>query len=172
MTASSSTRPVQGWAQRKRLQFFRPYLQPSDAILEIGSGSGWMKEALRRDGFTNYTTIDLFPPADIVGDINEWRQLGLRPESFDVIIAFEVVEHVDCFQACLDLLAPGGRMLITTPVPETDWILKITERLGLNQRRTSPHSNLVHLRKVPGFDKKQIKIVMGLGQWAVFYKAS
>ena len=111
-------------------------------------------------------------PVVLVGDINEWRQLGLRPESFDVIIAFEVVEHVDCFQACLDLLAPGGRMLITTPVPETDWILKITERLGLNQRRTSPHSNLVHLRKVPGFDKKQIKIVMGLGQWAVFYKAS
>jgi 2-polyprenyl-3-methyl-5-hydroxy-6-metoxy-1,4-benzoquinol methylase len=171
VSGPSATRPVQGWAQRKRLTFFAPYLRPTDTILEIGSGSGWMREALAARGFAHYTTIDLVPPADIVGDINRWRELGLQPGSFDVIIAFEVVEHVDCFASCLDLLAPGGRMLITTPVPETDWILKITERLGLNQKRTSPHSNLVHLRKVPGFEKKDISIVLGLGQWAVFHKA-
>lgn len=61
-------------------------------------------------------------------------------------------------------------MLITTPVPETDWILKITEALGLNQKRTSPHDNLVHLNMVPLFPKKKIRIVLGLGQWAVFTK--
>ena len=137
--------------------------------MEIGSGSGWLKQELIERGFS-YTCIDLFPPADIVGDINCWRNLGLKSEAFEVVVAFEVVEHVDCFQACHDLLAHGGKMFITTPVPETDWILKITEALGLNQKRTSPHSNLVRLDDVALFPKRKIRIIMGLGQWAVFTK--
>jgi len=61
-------------------------------------------------------------------------------------------------------------MLITTPVPGMDWLLKITEGLGLNQQRTSPHDHLVDLRQVPAFSKKSIRIVLGLAQWAVFTK--
>lgn len=170
MNILTTKRPVQGWAQRKRLEFFREELKNAGDVLEVGSGSGWVKSALSGQGIKSYRGIDLFPPADIVGDINNWRNLGLCAESFDTIIAFEVVEHVDCFQACFDLLKHGGRMLITTPVPETDWILKITEALGLNQKRTSPHDNLVHLNMVPLFPKKKIRIVLGLGQWAVFTK--
>ena len=163
-------RPVQGWAQRERMRFFADHFRPGLRILEIGCGSGWVKPALLELGITQYTGIDLFPPADIVGDLNEWRSLGLRPADYDLIIAFEIVEHVDCFQACYDLLADGGKLLITTPVPQTDWVLKITEGLGLNQKRTSPHSNLVRLKSVPLFEKKEVKIVLGLGQWAVFQK--
>lgn len=165
-----SRRPVQGWAQKKRLKFFKQELESPGRILEVGSGSGWVKHALENIGSSEYTGIDLFPPADIVGDINNWCKLGLEAESFDTIIAFEVVEHVDCFKACYDLLKPGGKMLITTPVPETDWILKITESLGLNQKRTSPHDHLVHLKNVKYFSDKRIKIILGLGQWAVFVK--
>jgi len=163
-------RPVQGWAQKKRLSFFGPHFGQNDRILEIGCGSGWVRPALAEKGVSNYVGIDLFPPADIVGDINQWRKLGLTAESFDTIVAFEVVEHVDCFAACHDLLREGGKMLITTPVPETDWILKITESLGLNQKRTSPHDHLVHLNRVKLFRQKDIKIILGLGQWAVFVK--
>jgi 2-polyprenyl-3-methyl-5-hydroxy-6-metoxy-1,4-benzoquinol methylase len=47
-------------------------------------------------------------PADIVGDILEWKRIGLQPESFDVIIAFELVEHVDCFQEFFDLLSQAA----------------------------------------------------------------
>lgn len=163
-------RPVQGWAQRKRLAHFHDHLVSPGRVLEVGAGSGWVRSALADRGVTSYTGIDLFPPADIVGDINSWSELGLQPNSFDTIIAFEVVEHVDCFQACFDLLKPGGRMLITTPVPETDWILKITESLGLNQKRTSPHDHLVTLKNIPLFSHKKISIILGLGQWAVFTK--
>jgi len=164
------SRPVQGWAQRKRIDFFRQHLEHPGQILEIGSGSGWVKSALLGIGISSYTGIDLFPPADIVGDINSWQELGLNAESFDTIIAFEVVEHVDCFRACYDLLKAGGKMLITTPVPETDWILKITESFGLNQKRTSPHDHLVNLNHVPIFPGKEITIIFSLGQWAVFTK--
>ena len=171
MSPSVATkRPVQGWAQRERLRFFASHFGPDLRILEIGCGSGWVRAALTELGATQYTGIDLFPPADVVGDINDWRSLGLRAAGYDLIIAFEVVEHVDCFQACYDLLANGGKLLITTPVPETDWVLKITEALGLNQKRTSPHSNLVRLKSVPLFERKEVKIILGLGQWAVFHK--
>lgn len=163
-------RPIQGWAQRKRLAFFREHLTNGGDIFEVGAGTGWVKSALVDIAPHSYTGIDLHPPADIVGDINRWSDLGLRRESFDTIIAFEVVEHVNCFQACFDLLRPNGKMLITTPVPETDWILKITESLGLNQKRTSPHDHLIHLRSVPHFRQKHIKIILGLGQWAIFTK--
>lgn len=165
-----TSRPVQGWAQRKRLDFFRDQLSDPGKVLEVGAGSGWVRAALAGLGTTDYTGIDLHPPADVVGDVNKWRELGLEPESFDTIIAFEVVEHVDCFDACHQLLKPGGRMLITTPVPKMDWLLKITEALGLNQQRTSPHDHLVDLRTVPAFREKSVSIVMGLGQWAVFTK--
>lgn len=162
--------PVQGWAQKKRMMFFAPYIQSEDKVLEIGCASGWVRSALKERGINNYTGLDISPPADIVGDINNWKELDLKPCSFDVIVAFEVVEYVDCFQACYDLLRPGGKMLITTPVPGTDWILSITEFLGLNQKRTSPHNHLVRLKKIQLFHKKEIRIILGLGQWAIFFK--
>lgn len=88
-------RPVQGWAQKKRMEYFASALRQEDRILEIGCGSGWVRAALEERGFRNYTGMDLFPPADIGGDINSWRNLGLEPYSFDVSVAFEVVEHVN-----------------------------------------------------------------------------
>ncbi len=171
MTAlSPSVRPVQGWAQKKRMHFFASHFQTGDKVLEIGCGSGWIRSALAERGITNYTGLDINHPADIVGDINAWENLGLQPCSFDIIVAFEVVEHVDCFKACYDLLRPGGKMLITTPLPATDWILKIIETAGLSQKRTSPHNHLVRLKDVPIFSRKEIRIILCLGQWAVFVK--
>jgi SAM-dependent methyltransferase len=145
---------------------------PRDArILEIGAGDGWLGAALRARGFTRYTGLDLRPPADVVGDVNDWRAAGLQPESFDVVVAFEVVEHVDCFRACHDLLAPGGALFVTTPVPSRDWVLRLLELVRLNQRRTSPHARLIDLRRAPYFEEREIRIVGGLSQWAVLRKA-
>ena len=101
-------RPIQDWAQKKRLQFFKEHFRVGSKVLEVGSGSGWLK--------------------------------------------------------------PGGKMLITTPLPQTDWILKITESFGLNQKRTSPHDYLIDLRTVSIFPYKKISIIFGLGQWAVMQK--
>jgi len=157
-------------AQRKKVEFFFQDVPKNARILEVGCGSGWVRPALQARGYTNYTGMDLFPPADIVGDIRKWRELGLTPASFDVVVAFEVVEHVDCFEAVYDLLAPGGRMLITTPLPHRDWVMKCLEAVGLNQKRTSPHDHLVYLDRVPQFPQKSVKIVAGLSQWGLFTK--
>ncbi len=158
------------YARKKKIDFFFDQIPKAASILEIGSGSGWVKHHFTQNGYSNYTGIDVTPPADIVGDILRYRDLGLTPNSIDYIVAFEVVEHVDCFKACYDLLKPGGRLLLTTPFPPMDWFLKILEMIGLNQRRTSPHNNLVYLSRVDQFDKKEIKLRAFLSQWSIFTK--
>jgi 2-polyprenyl-3-methyl-5-hydroxy-6-metoxy-1,4-benzoquinol methylase len=170
MAGRNSVPLLSDLARRKKANFFFRDLPADARILEVGCGSGWVREQLREAGLTNYVGLDLVPPADVVGDVREWRSLGMKPESFDAIVAFEVVEHVDCFQACHDLLKPGGRLLITTPVPHRDWVMKCLERVGLNQKRTSPHDHLVYLEKVPLFGEKRVKVVAGLSQWGVFVK--
>lgn len=158
-------------AQRKKIDYFLRPLPKDAAILEIGCGAKWVGEFLRGDGYTGYLGNDLVPPADIIGDITQWSTLGLAAESFDVIIAFEVVEHVDLFQEAYDLLKPGGTFLITSPVPEMDWAMQVLEGIGLNQKRTSPHDHLIDFRQIPLFEPVEIKRVAGLSQWGIFRKA-
>lgn len=118
-------------------------------------------------GYVDVTGVDVVPPADVVGDVRDWRALGLAAHSFDVVIAFEVVEHGDYAEAIHDLLKPEGRLMATTPVPRFDWACRIAERLGLFQKRTSPHTHLVDLRKFPRFDCAERVIKGGISQWAV-----
>lgn len=163
-------RPVQAWARKNRIRFFLPYIKPNDHILEIGSGEGWFRHAVEKDVPTDYLTIDIAAQADIHGDIRDWRKHGLQAASFDIIVAFEVVEHTDCFAEAFLLLKPGGRLLITTPMPHADWILKILEALRLTQQRTSPHAHLLYLSTVRDFVYEKGRNPFGLGQWAVFRK--
>ena len=158
-------------AAAKKCHFFLDRLPKDAAILEIGCGSKWVSAYLKRNGWNNYVGLDLVPPADIVGDIKKWRELGLEPNSFDAIVAFEVVEHVDCFEECFALLKPGGLLLITSPVPQRDWVLVLLERMGLNQKRTSPHDHLIDFRTIPYFKMLEYRQVAGLSQWGVLTKA-
>lgn len=157
-------------AQRKKIAYFLDPLPRDATILEIGCGARWVGEHLRSAGYTGYVGNDLAPPADIVGDIKTWKKLGLRGESFDAIVAFEVVEHVDLFQEAFDLLKPGGLLLLTSPVPEMDWAMQVLEAVGLNQKRTSPHDHLIDFRAIPLFEAVSIRRVAGLSQWGVFRK--
>jgi SAM-dependent methyltransferase len=116
--------------------------------------------------------MDLHPPADIVGDIRNWRELGLQEESFDVMIAFETLEHVDCLRQCYLLLKPGGVLLATSPIPARDWIMHLLEWLGLNQKRHAPHEHLLIFEKAPYFEFRGVRLVGGLAQWAILTKAT
>jgi len=157
-------------ARRKKIEYFLADLPKDAKILEVGCGGGWVGEHFRNNGYTGYQGLDVLLPADIIGDVNEWKSLGLQPASYDAVIAFEVVEHVDCWQAMHDLLKPSGRAMVTTPIPHMDWAMKILEKLGLNQTRTSPHTHLTYLDSITIFSKKHVKKVGGLAQWAIFTK--
>jgi SAM-dependent methyltransferase len=163
---------ISDYARRKKIRYFLHQIPKQDRILEIGCGDGWVGQYLKSHGWTNYLGLSLEPPANIVGDIRDWKQLGLSPESFDTIIAFEVVEHVDCLRQCHELLRPGGRLMVTTPVPRMDGVMKLLEVLGLNQKRKSPHDHLIHLRHAPDFAGKDIRTIGFMAQWGILTKAA
>lgn len=159
-------------ARAKKVAYFLQAIPKTARVLEVGCGSGWVGRYLKEGGWSHYKGIDLHPPADIVGDIKKWRQLGLTSESVDVIIAFEVIEHVDIIPESFELLVPGGKLMLTSPVPHRDWVMKVLEAAGLNQKRTSPHCNLVYFRDLPGFELLDYREVGGLAQWGILRKPS
>jgi SAM-dependent methyltransferase len=161
---------LSSYARTQKMQRLMRVVPAESRILEIGCGDRWAGRWLKAHGWPNYTGLDLHPPADIVGDIRDWRGLGIAPESFDVILAFEVIEHVPCFQEMYDILIPGGLALLTSPAPNADWACRILEWMRLSQRRTSPHDHLIRFQDIPRFEPIEIARVGLLAQWGVFRK--
>jgi hypothetical protein len=52
-------------------------------------------------------------------------------------------------------------------VPRWDWVCKLAEHVGLFQKRTSPHTHLVDLRRYPGFTCDERVVRAGVAQWAI-----
>ena len=149
------------------MEYFLPGIPKEARILDVGCGEGWVGDYLKAHGWNKYTGLDLNPPADIVGDIRDWRELGISESDFDVVMAFELVEHIDCFFEFHNILRPGGLLILTSPVPHMDWLLRIFEIIGLNQKRTGPHAHLIYFKNIPFFKIKELKIVGFMSQWAI-----
>jgi SAM-dependent methyltransferase len=161
---------LSGHARDKKIELLLSHIRDRAWVLEIGCGDGWVEEYLRTRSDIEYHGIDLEPPADYVGSIKDWRQLGLQGASYDAIIAFEVLEHVDCLDDCYELLKPGGMFLITTPVPHWDWACWILERIGINQKRGTPHTNLLYVNSIKRFEHIESFRFKVVGQWARLIK--
>ena len=113
---------------RKRLDDIVAGFAPSrrtGRLLEVGFGDGELLEAARRAGWT-VSGIELARPA-----VERARRRGIdavhgalaeapyQAESFDVVVAAEILEHVSDVRALLDgivrVLRPGGLLWATTP---------------------------------------------------------
>jgi 2-polyprenyl-3-methyl-5-hydroxy-6-metoxy-1,4-benzoquinol methylase len=158
------------FVRKKKKDYFFSAVPKDAVILEIGSGGGWVGEYLKGSGYKNYIGMDLMGPADVVGSIKDLQSLPFHAGQFDVIIAFEVIEHVDLVKECHYLLKDSGLLMLTTPVPEMDWMCHTLEKIGLFQKRTSPHDNLTHIEKLDGFAVLKFNIVNFLGQWGIYKK--
>lgn len=110
-------------------------------ILDLGAGSGWFTSSLLNMGFQNVTAIDLDPEAIEIARKNNitvlHKELSEFPnESFDIIFAFEVIEHIEDLDGFLTLifskLKKGGKLIGTTPNAQR-WsrILMLTESFDL-----------------------------------------
>ena len=79
---------------------------PKDSmILAVGAGSGWLVRHLKKAGWHQYFSLDIILPAGLLGDIIAFTAMDITPESFDVIVAFEFVEHIDAY-----LVTPSSRL--------------------------------------------------------------
>jgi SAM-dependent methyltransferase len=107
----------------------RAVLPPGQlSIYEAGGGSTSFLplDVLQR---AHVTVVDIDPDqirnndyaqTTILGDIQSWR---FRPESFDLVICYNVIEHLSDVEAALtgfcESLKPGGLILIGAPNPRS-----------------------------------------------------
>jgi SAM-dependent methyltransferase len=118
---------------RTRQRFLSRLAQPSECVLNIGLGEGYLEELLVRKGCT-VSLLD--PDSKSVAAVQSRLSLGDRAKvgsieslpfasnSFDVVFVSEVVEHLS--PALLRgglieirrVLKPGGRLVGTTPADE------------------------------------------------------
>jgi SAM-dependent methyltransferase len=116
----------------RKAEQIRPHLKlPTDArILDVGCGFGFALGALRRLGYHNIAGLEQSPQqADIcrragfevavTDDTAAW--LNARPNQFDAVLLFDVLEHVpvdmqiNFLRAIYACLRIGGVLLLTVP---------------------------------------------------------
>lgn len=150
-----------------KLNLIFPHLKRGQRILDLGCGSMWLTKILRAKGY-NCIGFALSPPADIIGDI---KKHPFKKKSFDLVIALEMLEHVDCLEEIDYILKPKGLLIASSPVPHFDWLCLLFEKLRIFQDRGTPHSNLFFLDRIP-YKILEKKILFGINQFYIFKKAS
>ncbi len=166
-----------------RWSFARRFITDDDVVLEIGCGEDKPLSKILTGGAAahvkHYTGVDLNrlkPSASqrltFHGEFNFVERyqelLTARPTGFDVLVHFEVIEHmkvehgVKFLQACFAVLKPGGMMLMSTPcydgvrhaanhiheytVPE---LQRYTEEAGfVVQKRFGTFMDIKHIGKI------------------------
>ncbi len=108
----------------------RKHIGPTNEVLEIGAGLGFFRDGTH---CKSYTGIETNPAAvrnaqsrglDLLNiDVREF--CGKRPESFDVVCSFQVIEHVDdprsFIAAMVELTRPRGRIIVSAPSADGFW---------------------------------------------------
>ncbi len=142
---SSSLRQPDYWWYDARAELLEvvlgPHLGRPRRVLDVGSADGpsvgWMAGAGHR------ITLDIFPDGLRPGEgvCGSATALPFADEAFEVVAAFDVVEH--CADEALALseltrvLAPGGRMLLSVPAYQWAWS-DHDVRAGHHRRYTRP----------------------------------
>jgi SAM-dependent methyltransferase len=121
---------VDRYGARKRLRTLRHLgVEPHGRVLEVGCATGEFCDSVRRrcTAATQVLGLDICETA-VEEARRRWRGLTFRhgtiddldeKDAFDVILAFELIEHVASpgafFRKASALLAPGGALCLTTP---------------------------------------------------------
>ncbi len=123
---------VAGWSARNRktsayeYRFLERFVRPGMRVLDVGCGAGRLAEWFQQHGL-DYSGVDISQNA-----VDELRQRGFRVQqanimeslpfeegTFDVVVVFEVLEHLFSPQSCLAemgrVLKDGGVLLGSVP---------------------------------------------------------
>ena len=126
--SSSLTQPEYWW-YRARTDLLKvalgPYLGEPTVTLDVGSADGpsvgWMSGKHRR------VTLDVDPRGLTPGEgvCGSALALPFADDVFDVVAAFDVVEHCESETRAMSeltrVLVPGGRMLLSVPAYQWAW---------------------------------------------------
>jgi SAM-dependent methyltransferase len=110
-------------------------------VMDLGAGAGALSLRLADQGF-DVTALDyvhenfrLHGQIDFRQcDLNDRFGEGFAPESFDAVVAVEIVEHLEnprnLAREAMKLLRPGGYLLLTTPNVDSVFSLLSQLRYG------------------------------------------
>jgi SAM-dependent methyltransferase len=154
------------WWYRARSELLEavlgPHLGTPERTLDVGSADGpsvgWMKRGQLR------VMLDLFPDGLVPGEgvCGSATQLPFADRSFDVVAAFDVVEHcLDDHRAVSELarvLVPGGRLLLSVPAYSWAWSDHDVQA-GHHRRYTRPQ--LVRLVEGAGLSVERATYAFG-----------
>jgi SAM-dependent methyltransferase len=147
------------FVERRRLfaSLIRQADIPADAtVVDIGTGTGANLRLLRDMGFARVTGID--PSIEAahwctekgLGSVREGdiRALPLADQSVDLVLATDVVEHVNEDVTALSeicrILRPGGIALITVPAFPSLWGLQDDRSHHYRRYRMRPFLGMLH----------------------------
>jgi SAM-dependent methyltransferase len=142
---SSSLQCEGYWWHRARTDLLgavmSPHLAAPRRTLDVGSADAPSVDWMR--GAQQHVSLDLFPDGLRPGEgvVGSATDLPFADETFDVVSAFDVVEHcADDARAVAELrrvLSPGGRMLLSVPAYQWAWS-DHDVRAGHHRRYTRP----------------------------------
>ena len=143
----------------------------TQSILDVGCGSAWVAKALQKSG-PFHCSLDIsienprkalqrYPSPNHVGVVGDSYHLPFRDNSFDAIIAAEIIEHLHDPKAfateLMRVVKPGGAVIISTPYKE-----KLVQELCIHCHRLTPHNAHLH-----SWDEPKLRILFGseVKQW-------
>lgn len=140
MTSPPATAPARGgspslahpdyWWYRARSRLLQvalaPYVEAADRLLDVGSADGpsvgWLAGVASTAVSMDLDPRGLRAPYGVCGSVLE---LPFRDDCFDVVTAFDVIEHCDPEEQVVGelrrVLVPGGRLLVSVPAYQWAW---------------------------------------------------
>ena len=118
-----------------------PYLGRPTRVLDVGSADGPSAAWLRGAHGLVAVDLDVRGLAAGRGVVGALPRLPFAAGSFDVVAAFDVIEHceseVDAVADLTRVLTPGGRLLVSVPAYQWAWS-QHDVRAGHHRRYTRP----------------------------------
>lgn len=124
--------------------FIKKYAQPGFRVFDFGCGSGYLVGELQRLGYNAFgmdfekEAVDYGANSGVKNlTVGAGDQVGYSSESFDLVMALDVLEHLEdekpAIKELIRILKPGGKMIIT--VPAYQWLWGVQDEVSHHFRR-------------------------------------